>query len=105
MRPSARKTKCSIANVWKLGSANRPGSLGSNSLPHHRAQEVPQERTYRDLADLQYSSSLVTRESSTKFPAHRRANLVRAELLRRGTICREIALAGSRYSTSEKPVP
>ena len=50
MRPSARKTKCSIANVWKLGSANRPGTLGSNSLPHHRAQEVPQERTSRDLA-------------------------------------------------------
>ena len=52
MRPSARKTKCSIANVWKLGFANRPGSLGSNSSPHHRAQEVPQERTYHSLSDL-----------------------------------------------------
>jgi hypothetical protein len=61
-------------------------------------------RNYRDVADLQSSSSLVTREFSKKFPAHRRANLVRGELLSRGTISREIALAGSLYSTSEKPV-
>src|SRR6266404_4245321 len=36
MKPSACKTRYETANVWKPGSGNRPGSLGSNSLPHHK---------------------------------------------------------------------
>src|ERR1039458_3280222 len=94
-----RKTRSILAHSYGLESQNISGDGRSIFL------DFSFYRTSQDLADLLCSSSLVTREFSNKFPAHRRANLVRGELLSRGTICPEIALAGSRYSTSEKRVP
>src|ERR1035438_7440786 len=36
-KPSARRTKCRIANGWKLGSENRPVSSDYRSLPYSRS--------------------------------------------------------------------
>src|ERR1700692_2187450 len=36
-KPSARRTKCRIANGWKRGSENRPVSSDYRSLPYSRS--------------------------------------------------------------------
>jgi hypothetical protein len=81
------------------------GIIGLWPVPHQCKKPHSDKTTSQDLADPGCGTSPVIREFSEKTPTHRRANLVRGEFPSRGTICREIALAGSRYSTSEKPVP
>src|SRR6266566_1768495 len=53
MKPAACKTRYETANVWKPGSGNRPGSLGSNSLPHHKitGSSSRERRLQRDHAE------------------------------------------------------
>jgi len=40
MKPSAHRTKCRIANGWKLGSENKPASSDYSLLPYKYDEKV-----------------------------------------------------------------
>jgi HSP20 family protein len=44
MKPSARRTKCRIANGWKLGSENKPASSDYSLLPYNERSSLGEGR-------------------------------------------------------------